>query len=374
MVLLETEMDVFSSPAFDDHEQVSFFYARPSGLRAIIALHDTALGPAVGGCRFWPYRNEDEALTDVLRLAKGMTYKAAMADLPFGGGKTVIIGNPMTDGSEALFRALGRAIHSLGGRYYTGEDVGTKPADMDWAGEETPYVLGRSKGGSGDPSPVTAHGVWLGIRAAIKHRFERDDLQGVRVAVQGLGHVGYNLAKLLSKDGAQLIVADIDATRAERAASELRARQVGSDEIVGVDAEVLAPCALGGVINDESLPRLSCDIVAGAANNQLSEARHGMALHARGVLYVPDYVINAGGLINIAQELRPGGYDRSRALAHVATIATTLAEIFERSEREDRPTSEIADSVAAERISAAHRANSASKRQGQAVPARAAAV
>jgi leucine dehydrogenase len=367
-------MDVFSSPAFDDHEQVSFFYDRPSGLKAIIALHDTTLGPAVGGCRFWPYRNEDEALTDVLRLAKAMTYKAAMADLPFGGGKTVIIGNPMTDGSEALFRALGRAIHCLGGRYYTGEDVGTKPVDMDWAGEETPYVLGRSKGGSGDPSPVTAHGVWLGIRAAVRHRFERDDLQGVRVAVQGLGHVGYNLAKLLSRDGAQLIVADIDATRAERAASELRARQVGSDEIIGVDAEVLAPCALGGVISDASLPLLSCDIVAGAANNQLSEARHGMALHAQGVLYVPDYVINAGGLINIAQELRPGGYDRSRALAHVATIETTLAEIFERSEREERPTNEIADSVAEERISAARRANNASKRQGQAVPARAAAV
>jgi leucine dehydrogenase len=367
-------MDVFSSPAFEDHEQVSFFYDRPSGLKAIIALHDTTLGPAVGGCRFWPYRNEDEALTDVLRLAKGMTFKAAMADLPFGGGKTVIIGNPVTDGSEALFRALGRAIHSLGGTYYTGEDVGTKPADMDWAGEETPYVLGRSKGGSGDPSPVTAHGVWLGIRAAVRHRFERDDLQGVRVAVQGLGHVGYNLAKLLSRDGAQLIVADIDATRAERAASELRARQVGSDEIIGVDAEVLAPCALGGVISDASLPLLSCDIVAGAANNQLSEARHGMALHAQGVLYVPDYVINAGGLINIAQELRPGGYDRSRALAHVATIETTLAEIFERSEREDRPTNEIADSVAEERITAARRANDASKRQGHAVPARAAVV
>jgi leucine dehydrogenase len=374
IVFLETEMDVFSSPAFDDHEQVSFFYDRPSGLRAIIALHDTTLGPAVGGCRFWPYRNEEEALIDVLRLSKGMTYKAAMADLPFGGGKTVVIGNPATGGSEALFHALGRAIHSLGGAYYTGEDVGTTPANMDWAGEETPYVLGRSRGGSGDPSPVTAYGVWLGIRAAIKHRFERDDLQGVRVAIQGLGHVGYNLAKLLSKDGAQLVVADIDVARAGRAATEFRARQVGSDEIVGVDAEVLAPCALGGVINDDNLPRLSCDIVAGAANNQLSETRHGMALHARGVLYVPDYVINAGGLINIAQELRPGGYDRSRALAHVATIQTTLAEIFERSEREDRPTNEIADSVAEERIDAARRANGTSKRRVRAVPARAAAV
>lgn len=366
-------MDVFSSPAFDDHEQVLFFYDRPTGLKAIIALHDTTLGPAVGGCRFWPYASEADAVTDVLRLSRGMTYKAAMADLPFGGGKTVILGDPRTARSEALFRALGRAIHGLGGAYYTGEDVGTTPADMDWAGEETPYVLGRSRGGSGDPSPVTAHGVWLGIKAAIRHRFGRDELQGVRVSVQGLGHVGYNLAKLLAQDGAQLTVADIDAERAARAAKAFHARQVACDEILRVDAEVLAPCALGAVINDQSLPDLSCDIVAGSANNQLAEERHGTALHARGVLYAPDYVINAGGLINIAQELRPGGYDRSRALAHVATIETTLAEIFERSDREGRPTHEIADFVAGERIHAARRAGGASHRGLKTVGARAAA-
>ncbi len=366
-------MDVFSSPAFDDHEQVVFFYDQPSGLRAIVALHDTTLGPAVGGCRFWPYASEVEALTDVLRLSKGMTYKAAMADLPFGGGKTVIIGDPKTLRSEALFRALGRAIHSLGGSYYTGEDVGTDPTDMDWAGQETPYVLGRSKGGSGDPSPVTARGVLLGIKAAVRHRFGREELQGVRVAIQGLGHVGGNLATLLAGEGAQLTVADIDVERAGRKARELRARQVGSDEIIGVDAEVFAPCALGGVINDQSLARLSCDIVAGSANNQLHEPRHGTALHAQGILYAPDYVVNAGGLINIAQELRPGGYNRARALAHVATIETTLAEIFGRSDREGRPTHEIADQVALERIAAARPAADVSYLERKAAPAHAAA-
>lgn len=347
-------MDVFGSPAFDDHEQVVFFYDRQSGLRAIVALHDTASGPAIGGCRMWPYAGEGEALTDVLRLARGMTYKAAMARLPFGGGKTVIIGDPRRDKSPALFRALGRAIESLGGRYYTGEDVGTSPADMDWAGEETSFVLGRTRGSSGDPSPVTARGVWLGIRAAVKHKLGRDDLAGLRVAMQGLGHVGYHVARLLAQDGARLIVADLDPARVERAADEFGAQVVAGDEIVGVEADVLAPCALGGVINDDSLPQLSCAIVAGAANNQLLEDRHGVALHERGILYAPDYVINAGGLINIAEELGPRGYERERALAKVQVIAQTLTEVFERSDRERTPTSVIADRIASERIRCAH--------------------
>jgi leucine dehydrogenase len=343
-------MDVFASPAFDDHEQVVFFFDRGSDLKAIVALHDTTLGPAIGGCRMWPYASEAEALTDVLRLSKGMTYKAAMTSLPFGGGKTVIIGNPRTGRSEALFRALGRAIDSLGGRYYTGEDVGTSPTDMDWASAETPYVLGRSSGSSGDPSPVTARGVWLGIRAAVRHKLGRDDLAGTRVAVQGLGHVGYHVARLLAQDGASLIVADLDPTRAERAAEEFGARLVGGDEILRVESEVLSPCALGGVINDDTVPRLSCAIVAGAANNQLLEDRHGAALHARGILYAPDYVINAGGLINIAEELRPQGYQRERALANVQTIAQTLIEVFERAGREGAPTNQIADRIAEERL------------------------
>jgi leucine dehydrogenase len=352
---METGMDVFTSPAFDDHEQVVFFFDRPSGLQAIVALHDTAAGPAIGGCRMWPYASEGEALTDVLRLAKGMTYKAAMARLPFGGGKTVIIGDPRADKSEALFRALGRAVDSLGGRYYTGEDVGTSPADMDWAGAETAFVLGRTQGSSGDPSPVTARGVWLGIRAAVRHKLGRADLAGTRVAVQGLGHVGYHVARLLAQEGARLTVADLDPTRVERAADEFGARVVAGDEILGVETDVLAPCALGGVINDDTLPRLACSIVAGAANNQLLEDRHGAALHARGILYAPDYVINAGGLINIAEELGPRGYERERALARVQIIAQTLTEVFERADREDAPTSMIADRIAEERIRRARR-------------------
>jgi leucine dehydrogenase len=366
-------MDVFSSPAFDEHEQVNLFYHRDSGLRAIVALHDTTLGPAVGGCRMWPYATEADAITDVLRLSKGMTFKAAMADLPYGGGKTVIIGAPKTDKSEALFRALGRAIDSLGGRYYTGEDVGTSPQDMDWAGEETTYVLGSTRGGgSGDPSPVTARGVWLGIRAAVAHKLQRNDLAGVRVAIQGLGHVGYNLARLLAQDGARLIVADIDQTRVERAADELAAKVVDIDAILSAECEVLAPCALGGVLNDDTIPRLACQIVAGAANNQLLEDRHGAALHARGILYAPDYVINAGGLINIALELQPGGYDRARALAQVGAIGTTLAEVFERATRAGLPTHEVADRIARERIMAGRQRQS--RPVLQEVPRRAAAA
>jgi leucine dehydrogenase len=366
-------MDVFSSPAFDGHEQVNFFYHRDSGLKAIVALHDTTLGPAVGGCRMWPYASEADAVTDVLRLAKGMTFKAAMADLPYGGGKTVIIGDPRTGKSEALFRALGRAIDTLGGRYYTGEDVGTSPEDMDWARAETPYVLGSTRGGgSGDPSPVTARGVWLGIRAAVAHKLQRSDLAGVRVAIQGLGHVGYNLARLLAQDGARLIVADLDQTRVERAADELAARVVDVDAILRTECEVLAPCALGGVLNDDTIPRLACQIVAGAANNQLLEDQHGAALHARGILYAPDYVINAGGLINIALELEPGGYDRASALARVAAIGTTLAEVFERATRAGLPTHEVADRIARERIAAGRHRRS--RPALQAVPTRAAAA
>lgn len=348
-------MDVFSSPAFDDHEQVILFHDRDTDLKAIVALHDTTLGPAVGGCRMWPYATEGDAVTDVLRLSRGMTFKAAMADLPYGGGKTVIIGDSRTGKSAALFHALGRAIDSLGGRYYTGEDVGTSPADMDWAGEATPYVLGRTKGGSGDPSPVTARGVWLGIRAAVKHRLWRDDLTGVRVAIQGIGHVGYNLARLLAQDGAALTVADIDPARVERAADELGARVLGIDAILRAACDVLAPCALGGVLTDETIPELDCAIVAGAANNQLLEDHHGRALHARGILYAPDYVINAGGLINIAAELQPGGYHRGRALAQVEAIGTTLAEVFERAAQGGLPTHEVADRIARERIAAGRR-------------------
>jgi leucine dehydrogenase len=366
-------MEVFSSRAFDQHEQVIFFFDRGSGLKAIVALHDTTLGPAVGGCRMWPYATEADAITDVLRLSRGMTFKAAMADLPYGGGKAVIIGDPRTDKSEALFRALGRCIDGLGGRYYTGEDVGTAPQDMDWAGEQTAYVLGRTRGGgSGDPSPVTARGVWSGIRAAVRHKLQRNDLAGVRVAIQGLGHVGSNLARLLAEDGARLIIADLDQERVKRAADELGAKAAGVDAILTVECDVLAPCALGGVLNDDTIPRLACRIVAGAANNQLLEDRHGAALHARGILYAPDYVINAGGLINIALELEPGGYDRARALARVEGIGATLAEVFERSARSGTPPHEVADRLARERIAAGPQRQSPPALQT--VPRRAAAA
>ncbi len=343
-------MDLFGSPAFDDHEQVVFCADRESGLRAIIGLHDLTLGPAAGGCRMWPYAREEDALVDVLRLSRGMTYKAAMAGLPYGGGKAVVIGDPRTGKSEALFRALGRAVNGLGGRYHTAEDVGTTPADMDWVAKETPFVFGTTSGGSGDPSPMTARGVWLGIRAAVGHRLKRDGLAGVRVAVQGLGHVGYGLARLLTQDGARLLVADVDPARAARARDELGAKVVAVGDILGVDAEVVAPCALGGVINDETVPRLACAVVAGAANNQLLEDRHGLALRRRGILYAPDYVINAGGLMNIVEERHPQGYDIGRVMERLQGIPRTLRRIFDLADEESRPTNEIADYLARQRL------------------------
>ena len=343
-------MDLFSSPAFDDHEQVVFCADRESGLRAIIGLHDLTLGPAVGGCRMWPYAREDDALVDVLRLSRGMTYKAAMAGLPYGGGKAVVIGDPRTDKSEALFRALGRAINGLAGRYHTAEDVGTTPRDMDWVALETPFVFGTTGAGGGDPSPATARGVWLGLRAAVRHRLKRDDLAGVRVAVQGLGHVGYQFARLLAEDGARLTVADIDPARTARARDELGAEVVAVGDILGVEAEVVAPCALGGVINDDTIPRLSCAVVAGCANNQLLEDRHGEALRRRGILYAPDYVINAGGLMAIVEERHPAGYDRGRVLERLETIPRTLEQIFRLADEEGRPTNEIADFLARQRL------------------------
>ena len=366
-------MEVFSSPAFDEHEQVIFFFDRGSGLKAIVALHDTTLGPAVGGCRMWPYATEADAITDVLRLSRGMTFKAAMADLPYGGGKTVIIGDPRTDKSEALFRALAAA--SMAWAAATIRVRMSAPRRRTWTGRarRPRTCLGRTRGGgSGDPSPVTARGVWFGIRAAVRHKLQRNDLAGVRVAVQGLGHVGSNLARLLAEDGARLIVADIDPARVERAADELSAKGVGVDAILSAECDVLAPCALGGVLNDDTIPRLACQIVAGAANNQLLEDRHGAALHARGILYAPDYVINAGGLINIALELEPGGYDRARALARVEAIGATLAEVFERSARGGMPTHEVADRLARERIAAGPLRQSPPALQ--AVPRRAAAA
>ncbi len=336
-------------PDFDDHERVLKITDAASGLKAFIGIHDSTLGPALGGCRMWPYASEAEAVTDVLRLSRGMTLKSAMAGVAAGGGKSVIIGNPRTDKTEALFRAFGRAVDRLGGDYISGEDVGVSVQDMDWAASETPHMLG-SRDGSGDPSPTTAYGVFVGLKAAVRHRLRRDTLDGVVVAVQGLGHVGLSLCELLRREGAELIVTDIDDAAIERAKAEFDARAVAPDDIHDVDAEVFAPCALGAILNDETVPRLRVAVIAGAANNQLLADRHGEMLKQNRILYAPDYVINAGGLIALSLELTPEGYTAERALSLTARIGDTLAEIFHRADTDDLPTNEVADKIARERV------------------------
>ncbi len=349
-------MAVFGSRGFDDHEQVAFFSDPDSGLRAIIAIHNTNRGPALGGCRMWPYTSEDEAIRDVLRLSRGMTYKSAVSNLDLGGGKAVIIGNARTDKTPELLRAMGRAVDCLGGRYIVAEDVGTSVDDIRIIGEQTAHVAGvldkRTRAGgmrSGDPSPATAHGTFFGLRAAVKYKLGRDDLEGLRVAIQGVGNVGFRLARQLHEAGGRLWVSDIYEDQVKRAVDELGATAVGADDIFSQDVDVFAPCALGAAINDATLPHLRAKIVAGAANNQLSEDRHGKELMARGILYAPDYVINAGGIIDISYE-RGGSYDRDAAVAHMEGIYDTLLEIFERSAAEGLPTNLVADYVAEERF------------------------
>ena len=341
-------MSVFEHHEFNGHEEVVFCHDAAAGLKAIIAIHNTNRGPALGGCRMWPYASEEEALTDALRLSRGMTYKSALADLAMGGGKSVIIGDPRKDKSDALFRAMGRFVASLGGRYTVAEDVGISVPDVDLMGEETEFVAGATKGGAGDPSPATAYGVYMGIKAAAKHRLGSEDLKGLRIAVQGVGHVGYYLCRYLSGEGAELVVTDIARDSLDRVAGEFDAKVVAPQAIYGAEADVFAPCALGAVINDETLPLLKAKVVAGSANNQLAEARHGEALRQRGILYAPDYVINAGGIVNISHE--GPGYDEAKAFAHVARIHDTLLEIFRRAEKKQRATSEAADRLAEERF------------------------
>jgi len=345
-------MAVFDDPAFDAHEQVMFCDDPRSGLRAIVAIHNTSRGAALGGCRMWAYDDSDAALTDVLRLSRGMTYKSALANLPFGGGKAVVIGDPARDKSPALFRTLGRFVDSLGGRYTVAEDVGVGLDDVETMATETRHVAGVRAGGSGDPSPATAYGVFVGIKAAVKHRIggepiQRDRLDGVSVAIQGVGHVGFELARQLAGAGAEVHVADIHGDRVERTVQELGARPVTGD-FMSAEVDVLAPCALGGVIDDASLPRIRAKVVAGAANNQLAEARHGPALRDRGILYAPDYVINAGGIINISYE--GPDYEQSRAFSHVALIHDTLLAIFQRADRDGQASSDAADRLAEERF------------------------
>ncbi len=335
-------MAVFNLRAYDDHEQIVFCSDVASGLKAIICIHSTALGPAVGGCRMWEYNTDEGALVDALRLSRGMTYKNAMAGLPFGGGKSVIIGNPKTLKSEALFRAFGKFVHSISGRYVSAEDVGTSPADIAIVHKETPYVLGL-EGKSGDPSPMTAYGVYKGIKAAVKSKLGRDSLDGVKIAVQGLGHVGYYLCKHLSDEGAKLFVTDINKESIEKVVAEFKATAVDVNAIYTQDVDVYAPCALGATVNDETLPRLKCSIVAGAANNVLAEDRHGIALMNRGILYAPDYVINAGGIINVSFE---NNYSKDAAMKKTENIYNTLMNVFERASAEGKPTNVVADELA----------------------------
>jgi len=349
---------VFSNADFDDHEQVIFTSDPATGLKAIIAIHSTRLGPAVGGCRILPYPDDRAALTDVLRLSRGMTMKTAMAGLPLGGGKSVIIADPRRK-SPALLQAMGRAIEQLGRRYVTAEDVGTSAADMVEIRKGTSHVMGLpvSAGGSGDPSPSTALGCFEGIKAALRYQSGRQSVEGVRVAVQGLGHVGFNLAWLLSGAGARLIVADIDAAIVAKAVSAFGAEPVAPDAIYDCEAEVFAPCALGAVVNDQTLPRLRAGIVAGAANNQLAAPAHGLALQQRGILYAPDYVINAGGVIQVGAEIT--GETRDDVQRRIRSIGDTLLTVFRLADAEAISTSDAADRIAMDCIQAKQRASAA---------------
>jgi len=341
--------DLFALLAEHAHEQVSLCYEPSTGYRGIIAIHSTVLGPALGGTRFWSYGSDREALIDALRLSRGMTYKAAVAGLNLGGGKSVIIGDNTTARREPLFRAHGRHIEALKGRYITAEDVGTSTQDMEYIKAETNHVTGLI-GTSGDPSPVTAYGVYRGIKACARVRYGSDELAGKTVALQGCGHVGYHLAKLLHAEGAHLVVADVDPFRVARVVDECQAQSVAPDEIYRVQANVFAPCALGAVINDATLKLLRVEIVAGAANNQLADERHGDALEARSIIYAPDYVINGGGLINVNAELQ--GWSLERARAKAGEIYDALLRVFEIARDERIPTYRAADRLAEERIAA----------------------
>ncbi len=339
-------MALFDLPDFDNHEQVVFCSDDASGLKAIIAVHSTKLGAAVGGCRLWDYASDEEALVDVLRLSKGMTYKNALAGLNMGGGKSVIIGDAKSIKSEALFKAFGEALNGLNGRYLSAEDVNITTSDIAIANSITPFVTG-TEGKSGNPAPFTALGTFLGIKSAVKHKLKRDDLTGLKIAIQGLGSVGYLLCQHLHQAGAQLIITDINKTALDNAATEFGATIVGLNEIYDQEVDVYAPCALGATINDGTITRIKASIVAGCANNQLAEDKHDQALLDRGILYAPDYVINAGGIINVSFE---NDYNIDKSTEKVNEIYLTLSDIFTKSDKQNRPTGIIADEMAREII------------------------
>jgi leucine dehydrogenase len=343
-------MKVFDMLAEMGHEEIVLCSDPSCGYRGIIAVHSTRLGPALGGTRFWTYASDEEAIVDALRLSRGMTYKNAVAGLSLGGGKSIIIGDNKTRDREDIFRAHGRFVESLGGRYITAEDVGTSTKDMDFVHMETGHVAGLA-GKSGDPSPVTAHGVFRAVQASANRRWGSDSLEGKTVAIQGCGNVGRYLAGELHEAGARLVVSDIDPAKARRVSEATGAKIVEGDAIYSVAADIFSPCALGGIINDETIPLLKVEIVAGGANNQLLEERHGDALEKRGILYAPDYVANAGGVINVYGEVE--GWDAQRALDKADDIYDTVLRVFEIAEAYKIPTYEAADRVAEQRLAAA---------------------
>ncbi|NLC03856.1 MAG: Glu/Leu/Phe/Val dehydrogenase [Tissierellia bacterium] len=340
-------MKIFEYLEKYDYEQLVFCQDRATGLKAIIGIHDTTLGPALGGTRIWDYETEEEAITDVLRLSRGMTYKNSAAGLNLGGGKAVIMGDFNKIKSEELFRTFGRFVEGLGGRYITAEDMNVGTQDMAYINDETDYCVGL-EGKSGNPSPVTSFGVFRGIEAATEEVYGSTDLNGKVVAVQGLGAVGYGVCEHLHKAGAKLIVTDIRKESIDRVVNDFGATQVAPDEIYGVECDIFAPCAMGAIINDFTVEQLKCKIVAGSANNQLAEPRHGDMLVEKGILYVPDYVINSGGVINVYEEIK--GYNAERAMARASNIFNIVKQIIQISKDENIPTYKAADRMAEQRI------------------------
>jgi leucine dehydrogenase len=343
-------MELFDTLATMGHEEIVMCSDPSVGYKGILAVHSTKLGPALGGTRFWQYATDEEAITDALRLSRGMTYKNAVAGLHLGGGKSIIIGDNKIKDREKIFRAHGRFVESLGGRYITAEDVGTSTKDMSYVQMETSHVAGLA-GKSGDPSPVTAHGVFRAVQASANRKWGSDSLEGKTVAIQGCGSVGTYLAKELSAAGAKLIVSDIDSAKAARVAQLTGAKIVEGDAIFTADAHIFSPCALGGIINDATIPKLKVEIVAGGANNQLLEERHGDALEAKGILYAPDYVANAGGVINVYREVV--GWDEQHALDKAEDIYDTILKVFDIAEAKHIPTYEAADRLAEQRLAEA---------------------
>lgn len=342
---------VFGQISFDGHEQIVFCNDEDTGLKAIIGIHNTVLGPALGGTRMWTYTSEWEALNDVLRLSRGMTYKSAITGLNLGGGKAVIIGDAKTQKNDDLMRKFGQFVHSLGGKYITAEDVGMETRDMDVIREVTPHVTGisESKGGSGNPSPVTAYGVYMGMKAASKYKFGTEKLEGKKVLVQGIGHVGETLVKHITDEGAQVIINDINEKRLEELSKKYNANVVLGNDIYGLDVDIYAPCALGATVNDNTIHQLKAKVVAGAANNQLAdEIKHGTLLKEKGIAYAPDFLINAGGIINVYAELE--GYNKEESLRKTENIFNTTLEIFQLSEKENITTHRAAFNIAQNRI------------------------